>query len=149
MTSNGIPKTMYHVLEDHTDEVWNVQFSPNGNYLATCSADKTICLYEFASIMGKASKPIILIGHDAAVSFLAFSPDSTKLVSCSNDKTAKLWNVADGACLHTLSKHKDAVTAAAWMPDSKSFFTAGSRNDRSIRKWVCMITITQIGCRFW
>lgn len=32
-------------LSAHTGTVWNVSWSPNGQFLASCGADKTICLW--------------------------------------------------------------------------------------------------------
>jgi WD40 repeat protein len=33
------------VLKGHTDRVWSLDFSPDGQLLATCSSDKTIRIW--------------------------------------------------------------------------------------------------------
>lgn len=41
--------------------------------------------------------------------------------------------MSTGECLHTFSKHTDAVTACAWMPDGHHFISAGV--DKKIHVW--------------
>ena len=35
-----------HILEGHSDEVWNVCFSPNGKFLASGSKDSTTIIWD-------------------------------------------------------------------------------------------------------
>lgn len=134
-TSSVIPQETLYILEHHTDEVWYVQFSHDGKYMVTTSADKTALLYEVSKLSMSQYRPQTLHGHNAAVSYASFSPDNSLLLTCSNDKTVKLWNISRAECLHTFTKHKDAVSAAVWMPDGKQFLTAGNGIDKSIRRW--------------
>jgi len=165
-----IPRDCIHVLEHHKDEVWHVQFSPDGKYLATCSADKTAQIFEVAKLgeelysSNKQSntsqqqqqlqqsskttsnsqqqqqqqqyKPTVLTGHTDIVTLVSWSPNSNMLLTCSADKTIKLWT-ANGTLVHTIDKHKDQVAGIAWMPDGSQFISAGGKNDKSIRRWVC------------
>lgn len=39
------PTVTTHVLGGHTDEVWRVEFSHNGHYLATASCDSTVQIW--------------------------------------------------------------------------------------------------------
>lgn len=128
-----VPRECIHVFEDHTDEVWYVTFSPNGKYMATSGADRTLIIYDIENY--KKAKPLVCKGHTDAVSVVAFSPDSTMILSGSNDKKIKLWDVATGECKKTFSKHKDIVVAVSWLPDNKHFISGGGGNDRTIRRW--------------
>lgn len=130
-----LPRDCIHVLEHHTDEVWHVQFSPNGQYLATCSADKTASILEVAKLGEKDYKPLVLQGHSDAVILASWSPDSSMLITCGNDKKANLWKASTGALAHTFQKYKDPVVGIAWLSDNVHFYTAGSKNDKTIRKW--------------
>jgi len=54
-----------------------------------------------------------LIGHKKDVYAVAFSPDSRLLASASADKSNKLWNVASGREIRTLSGHRNWVTTTS------------------------------------
>ena len=46
----------------------------------------------------------LLIGHTAVVNSVSFSLDGHTLASASSDRTVRLWDVATGNFLHTLTK---------------------------------------------
>lgn len=79
-------------LDQHRDEVWFLQFSPDGSKLATASKDSRVYIYDTETL-----KPLrILSEHRSSVAYVAWSPDNRWLVSCSQDKTARLWSVEVG-----------------------------------------------------
>lgn len=66
-----------------------------------------------------------LAGHSAWMTGLAFAPDGGTLASCSVDGTVKLWEVASGRCLQTLTGHTNPVFAVAWSPDGQLLASSG------------------------
>ena len=64
-------------LEGHTDLVWSVAFSPNGQTLASGSQDRTIRLWN----PNNGNLVRTLTGHRDAVNSVAFSPDGRTLAS--------------------------------------------------------------------
>jgi WD40 repeat protein/transcriptional regulator with XRE-family HTH domain/tRNA A-37 threonylcarbamoyl transferase component Bud32 len=110
-------------LTGHTDAVWNVAFSPDGQTLASGSADDSIILWDVAT--GQPLGPP-LIGHDSSVTSVAFNPDGQTLASSSMDKSLILWDVATGQPLGSpLVGHTDAVRSVAFSPDGQTLASGG------------------------
>jgi WD40 repeat protein len=118
-------------LAGHTDDVWSVAFSPDGQTLASGSGDQTIRLWDVAT-----RQPIgePLQGHIGNVRSVAFSPDGTTLASGSSDNTIILWDVATGQPLgNPLTGHTDWVLSVAFSPDGTTL--ASASEDQTIRLW--------------
>ncbi len=64
---------------------------------------------------------------------VAFAPDGRMLASGSNDSTIKLWDVASGREVRTLSGHTSDVWSVAFSPDGRTL-ASGSR-DKTIKLW--------------
>ncbi len=83
---------------------------------------------------GAAQDPIALRGHTGKVLSLAFSPrNGNLLVSASLDRTIKVWNVANGRCVNTLTEHKGAVNCVEFSSNGKMLVSGSA--DATIKLW--------------
>jgi uncharacterized protein with WD repeat len=117
------------ILTGHSYWVYSVAYSPDGRYLASGSADKTIKIWEVAT--GKELRT--LTGHSNWVLSVAYSPDGRYLASGSKDNTIKIWEVATGKELRTLTGHSSFVRSVVYSPDGR--YLASGSSDDTIKIW--------------
>ena len=118
---------LIHSIEAHDGWIWNVTFSPNEQYFASCSKDRTVKFWDINT--GSCLACIKDIGN---VMFTAFSPDSQMLVCANEDSQIKLLKTETGRCLQNFSGHTDSVWALAFI-DEQTFVSASA--DKTIRLW--------------
>ncbi|MEM1172784.1 MAG: hypothetical protein AAGJ08_27840 [Cyanobacteria bacterium P01_H01_bin.35] len=119
----------YNHLEEHDNIVWSVVFHPEGNLIASASADKTIKLW---SRDGKLQKT--LTDHTDGVSRISFSSDGKYLASASYDRTVKIWNLQQLEKKPlSLKSHRDSVLTVNFSPNSK--ILASGSVDKTIKIW--------------
>jgi WD40 repeat protein len=116
-------------FEGHTDWIWSVAFSPDGQTVASGSNDQTVKLWDINT--GQCIKT--LEGHTYWVRSIAISPNGKMLVSSSEDRTVKLWDISTSRCLYTFDQHTDSVRAVAFNPDGKTLISGG--HDEKVNLW--------------
>jgi WD40 repeat protein len=149
------------VLEGHENEIKSVSFSPSGQYLATCSRDKTVWIWEDVGASESDDEwetVAVLSEHDGDIKAVAWCPDvpgrnaagkgkygSDVLASASYDNTVRIWREdGDGewVCVAVLEGHEETVWGLQWepKPDNERFprlmtFSA----DATIRIWTLQV----------
>ncbi|KAJ3989155.1 WD40 repeat-like protein [Lentinula detonsa] len=129
---DGFPGVTTTVLSVHTDEVWNVEWSHDGAYLASGSADRTAIIWNMGSDRRKWEVHLILGDHPFPVHSIAWSSDDSMLLTGA-EHFIKLWDAKTGSCIRTMDEHTETVTALSWLPDGSGFISGAL--DRKIIQW--------------
>ncbi|XP_052201395.1 WD repeat-containing protein 26 homolog isoform X2 [Diospyros lotus] len=127
-----VPSQTLQVLQEHYDEVWFLQFSHNGKYLASSSSDRSTIIWE-VSWNGRVSLKHRLHGHQKPVSYVSWSPHDDQLLTCGVEEVVRRWDVSSGHCLCIYVKGGLGLVSCAWSPDGKWVFTGIA--DESICMW--------------
>jgi WD40 repeat protein len=128
---DGLKSKELPALKGHTNGVTCVEFSPDGQTLASGSADRTAILWEVSS--GKQKS--VLKGHEGEVRCLAFASEGGILMTGGGEGKVRQWSIADGKEVRPpLDAHAGGVNAVRFFLSAIGFVTAG--DDRSTKFWI-------------
>ncbi|OAY85411.1 Notchless protein [Ananas comosus] len=117
-------------LTGHQQLVNHVYFSPDGQWLASASFDKSVKLWN--GVTGKFIASFR--GHVGPVYQISWSADSRLLLSGSKDSTLKVWDIRTHKLKQDLPGHADEVFAVDWSPDGEKVASGGK--DRVLKLWM-------------
>ncbi|KAK2635143.1 hypothetical protein Ddye_029935 [Dipteronia dyeriana] len=129
---NRIPSQTLQILEAHSDEVWFLQFSHDGKYLASSSKDQSAIIWEIKED-GQVSLKHMLTGHQKPVLTVSWSPDDQQLLTCGQEEVIRCWDVGSGECLKVYEKSGVGLISCGWFPNNKGIFAG--MTDMSICLW--------------
>jgi WD40 repeat protein len=115
-SSGGTSAPFPTMITGVSPDVGSIQFSPNGNLLAT-TAGTTTELWN----VGEAEK----IGSRSDARSVAFSPDSKKLAVLRGDSLVQLWDVPDNKAIAELGRY-EGLAVFAFSPDGAVLAVAGT-----------------------
>jgi WD40 repeat protein len=133
----GATGEYYRDIGDHSNSVWSVTFSADGQSLVSASCDETIKLWSVET--GACLQTFI--GHRGAILSAKFSDDNRFIISVGVDRSLKVWDIKTGICVHSLTEHSGLIytldVGNVRSPDldsSKSIAFTGSL-DETIKVW--------------
>jgi WD40 repeat protein len=123
-----------HTLLGHSNWVYNIKFSPDGQTLASAGEDETaVWLWN----LNDGGSSTTLEGHTECVHCIAFSPNSLFLASGSDDETIRIWDLNSRLCVKVLEGNLCSVWTICISPDSTKIASGARDSDgeRVIRLW--------------
>ena len=128
----GLP-TKWHALVDtfegHTNSIWCVAYSPDGERIATASLDRTIRLWDVST-----GAQLLLLEDKDGVLSVAFSPDGKGLLSGSRGGNLCLWDTETGVRIKSQQEaHSDWIRAVAYSYQGR--YAASASSDKKVKLW--------------
>src|SRR5947209_13340359 len=115
----------------HSDKVFAVPWSPDGNHIASCSRDKTVHVWDAAS----GTCRCIYRGHKNFLLSVAWSPDGKQLASGCTDGIVHVWHSLTADDIATYRGHTRFVRSVAWSPNGQCIASGGDYGDSTVQVW--------------
>ncbi|XP_069071427.1 protein HIRA isoform X4 [Pleurodeles waltl] len=120
------------ILRSHTGDVMDVAWSPHDAWLASCSVDNTVVIWnalKFPEIIAT------LQGHSGLVKGLTWDPVGKYIASQADDRSLKVWRTLDWQLETSITKPFDEcggtthVLRLSWSPDGHYLVSAHAMNN--------------------
>ncbi len=130
LTWNIGPSREYEALRAHPQPIEEIEFSPDGKYLATASDDGTAQLWNV-----KPFHRLGVLNHGQKIWDVDFSPDGQTIATASEDGTVKVWQTSSLTTkLPPIKGHDGSANAVSFRPpQGKQIATGGS--DGKVLLW--------------
>lgn len=106
-------------MPPHSDFVTTIAFSPNGQWIATGSYDRTINLMNLSTM----KQQVRLLGHSSVIVSILFL-SGLRLLSAERDGVLVIWDLHHGKILKRLPKLGDEITSMCLSSDKRFAFVA-------------------------
>jgi serine/threonine protein kinase len=116
-------------LLEHSQWVYDVGFSANGQLFASASDDAAVNLWQ----LNDGSMVRKMIAPFGSLSSLDFSPNNSLLAAGSWNGVVGVWDLTNGNLLRMLNENENSILDVAFSPDSQ--LLAAASEDHTILVW--------------
>jgi len=136
-------------LEGHDDRAWHLAWNPTRPILASCSADKSVRLYNYrpntspsdpSASLTFSHTTIIPTGHTKTVRAIAWAPSGKTLATASFDSNIGIWEQEDEEdgegnweCMSLLEGHETECKSVAY--SNTGTLLASCSRDKTVWIW--------------
>ena len=121
-----------HMLRGHNGDILDLSWSPDQKYLASCSVDNTVVIWNAKDLPQKFT---IITGHAGLVKGVTWDPVGKYLASQSDDRSVRVWRTDSWKEVKQISEPfkrcggTTHVLRLSWSPDGKYIVSAHSLNN--------------------
>lgn len=134
--SSGMTKNIENwrccaTLRGHAGDVLDLAWSPQDRWLASCSVDNSIIVWDAQSFPTIVS---MLKGHTGLVKGVTWDPVGKFLASQSDDRSVKIWKTSDWTLQNTITEPFEEcggtthILRLSWSPDGQYLVSAHAMN---------------------
>jgi len=140
----GHPATNFHA-----QPITCTNFSPNGRFMVTASADGTARIWDMRTVQPLA--PPLL--HEAPVNHARFSPDGLRLATSTASQKARVWDAATGAPLTDWLETTEAIFSVRFSDNGQAVITSNGqhwslhRSSATTPEWLPTVVENLVGQR--
>lgn len=128
---NKITKTIKYKVKAHNALLHQVDYSPDGKYIATAGYDYLVKIWDAET--GQLVKT--LTDHNAAVYSAMWSPNGQYLSACGGigDLKVNIWETKNWTLVNSMSGHTNKINSVPWNKDNNKVLS--SSDDGSAIEW--------------
>ena len=115
------PSVTTHILADHEDEVWRIEWSADGTMLASAGKDRKVVIWQLE------------VRSDGVL----VRQQRTHVQAVPKADGGSSWSIRP---LHHLRDHRDPVDVMAWSPDGQTLVTGA---DRELYMWDTLVSLSE------
>ena len=121
-----------HMLRGHNGDVLDLSWSPDQKYLASCSVDNTIIIWNARELPQKLTT---VAGHKGLVKGITWDPVGKYLASQSDDRSVRIWRTSDWTEEKVITEPfrrcggTTHILRLSWSPDGRYIVSAHALNN--------------------
>ena len=116
-------------IRGHSGPVTSIDFSPDGQRIASCSADALVKVWDATT----SQEADVLASGDTSVTVTVFQADGRRVICGRDDGLIEIWDVATGTRISTLAGHDRSITGLTLNTHGTRLVSSG--DDRSLKVW--------------